>query len=236
MEFSKIFNFIYIANPKTGSRAVRKYLQLWGADCKHNRIPSEHNPDELLTGIPGHTTPLALKKRMGKSYDNYKVMVFIRNPYDKAVSAYFFYKGGGPRPIQREGRNFFLSFYNFIVANLNYFLTKLLPFSWWSIIKPLKMNKGYLVDENGKFLVNYIGRTESLSRDLPEIGKLLGLNVDAGGTIRKVNQSSHSSSIMDYFAADWHKKSFYKKYKEEIDLYNRIAEKPIHFDWRNEHF
>jgi hypothetical protein len=234
MEFSKNFNFIYIANPKTGSRAVRKYLQLWGADCKHNRIPSEHNPDELLTGIPGHTTPRALKKRMGKSYDNYKVVVFIRNPYDKAVSAYFFYKRGRPILIQKDGRNFFQSFTNYLVSNLNYFLTKLLPFSWWSVIKPIKMNKGYLIDDQGKILVNYIGKTETLNQDLPEIGKLLGLNVDDTEPISKVNQSSHSSSIMDYFNADWHKKSFYKKYKEEIDLYTRITEKPIHFDWRNE--
>jgi hypothetical protein len=56
-------------------------------------------------------------------------------------------------------------------VRLNQLLVFLLPFSLWSLIKPLKRNSNYVLDSSGKVIVNYIGRTSQLNDDFNQIMK-----------------------------------------------------------------
>ncbi len=236
MLFSKEFNFIFIANPKTGSRAVRKALTKWNVEFLYNKRPCDLNGEIGTKHVPVHISSNDLKLEMKSLYESYKIFVFVRSPYGRAVSTYFFYRKGNENSVNNVKKSYWGPIIDRALIKLNYFLTVIFPFSLYSLIKPFKTNSEYIIDSSGRFIVNYIGKTESFNIDLVEIGKALGIDTGVPEAVEKVNQSSHKEDVMDYFKMKWHYKLFTMKYKKEIELYNKIAQYPAGFDWRNRTF
>lgn len=225
MIISEELKYIFISNPKTGTTTIQKYLQELDANSLQNQMPKKY-PQDIISGINEHITANELAKRMGKDYYAYKTFIFIRNPYDKAVSGYFFYQNGKVI-FNRTNKRYYLALANIILA-------RVLPFSVWSLVKPIKTNREYLVDNNSRCLVNYIGKTASLNEDLLAIAKTLGIELQTPkNEIIKVNTSKRESDFMKYFKSKWHKKLFDKKYKRDVDLYNNILKiKDPSYDWK----
>lgn len=228
MNLSEKYKYIFIGNPKTGTTAIERFLHKYDDSVIHNRIPSGNPENPIITGIGGHIKAADLERRMGKDYHNYKVFTFIRDPYDKAVSAYFFYKGGRDKSKKRPIGS--LSF------GVNLFMAKLLPFSIWSLIKKVKTNSSYILDSDGRVIVNYIGKTENLNNDLISICRKLGLDLDTNQNVEKANQSVRKPTFMDYYKNKLHKNLFDKLNKFEIDLYKSISDQESTFDWKDKRF
>jgi hypothetical protein len=92
MVISEEHKFIFISVPKTGSSSAEKFFREKYKSIGYNRI--------LVGGkeikVPPHITALQLRRLMGDDYGHYQKIAFIRHPYSKLVSGYFFYKNGTP--------------------------------------------------------------------------------------------------------------------------------------------
>ena len=63
-------NFIYLSNPKTATRSIRKYCEV---QFPNGTRVGGHETDEVPLGCEG-----------------YPIACTVRNPYDRACSAYWF--------------------------------------------------------------------------------------------------------------------------------------------------
>ena len=44
--------------------------------------------------VPEHISALELRRRLGDKFDEYTSFGFVRNPFSKLLSSYFFYRNG----------------------------------------------------------------------------------------------------------------------------------------------
>jgi hypothetical protein len=85
-----IFNkkYIYMAVPKTGTTSVQKYLLENDKTATKNSV--EINGKYYKFGE--HMTALKIKSLLGVNYQNFTIIGFVRHPYGRIVSSYFFYR------------------------------------------------------------------------------------------------------------------------------------------------
>ena len=225
MFFSKKYNLLFIASPKTGTESIHEALQKLDPSGERRKIKIGHleiTSKDLDQGIIGHARARELKKALGEdNYNKLHTIAFIRNPYSKLVSSYFFNKTNSlSLAFHFKGKK------NNLKRSISYFLTtlfaKVLPFKIWALLYPFRSNLSYLTDYDKKTLiVKHIGRTEYLNKDFHSI--LNSLNIDANHThVGKKNTSSHKT-YEHYFKPVWFKKKMYKKMKLDIDFYNKIC-------------
>ncbi len=220
--------FIFIANPKTATTAISKFLRTHDESIVANRFENETKKIKFNE----HAFPTVIKQKLDDEYNNYTKFVFIRHPYEKVVSAYFFLKNGKPL-TKGSVFKYTDSLRNFLTALLIYFnvlSTKIIPFKLWSLIRPIKKNKSYLLDSSETFIVNYIGLTERLDEDLKKIMQALHVELNNFEGVQKINTSSHKSHE-DYFQSGLHKKIFDRIYAREIELYQIIKDRGSNFNF-----
>lgn len=207
MIISDKYKYIFIAIPKTGTTTVQNFLLQNDDSCKWNFIQL----DGKTVVVDEHIETKDLKKVMGKKFDDYVKFTFIRDPYTRIVSSYFFYKNGKTLRSQYFFRN--------LMARLNIILTQIFPFSVWSIIKPQKKMADYFYDNNNQLLINLVGRTENLNEDLLLISKQLGISLKDDAVPFK-NKSSHSS-VESYYSNKFYKKLYSKILRKDLEIYDK---------------
>ena len=119
--------------------------------------------------VPEHISALELRKILGNKFDEYASFAFVRNPYSKIVSSYYFYREGRAAREVRAGKHGFFVRSKVIFAQI-------LPFSLWSILYPYRSCSRSLVDQDGKLLVKHIGYFENLENDFKDIVGRLGFD------------------------------------------------------------
>jgi len=224
MFFSKKYNLLFIASPKTGTVSIHEALEKLDPSGERRKIVmgnKEITSNDLDQGIIGHARAREIKKALGdEDFNKLNTIGFIRNPYSKLVSSYFFNKKNNcSQAFNMKGNKHILK------RSVNYFLStlfaKVLPFEIWALFYPYRSNLSYLTDYDGSLIVKYIGRTESLNQDFHNIMKSLDIDVKHI-QVGKSNTSSHKSED-HYFKSEWFKKRMYQKMKSDIDLYNRVC-------------
>ncbi|ALQ52654.1 hypothetical protein ATY38_14165 [Nitrosomonas ureae] len=156
----------------------------------------------------GHLTARTYQVIFGvECYKNYFKFAFVRNPWDRLVSAYVFLKKGGlteqDKAWAHEYLDKFDSFQDFIMQGLTsadiYRILHFIP--QWE----------YVVDKNGKVDVDFIGRFETLENDFEILGNRLGVSTN----LLKINHSRKG----DY-------RSYYNDASAEVvaKLYSRDIE------------
>ena len=201
---------LFVSNPKTGTSKVQKVLLEIFPESKLNKVFSDNNNSVIK--LNEHDNIDALKSKIGDSWDNYKSFVFIRSPYEKAVSAYHFYSNG--EPITRSDNKRQLQVY------INILLTKLLPFSIWVILKPIKTNYRYVMDNKNIVSVNHVGNNIQLLSQLEQLLNSYEINIEISDR-SKLNKSSYIHS-KDFFKNTITKYLFDLKYKKDLFLYKRL--------------
>jgi len=223
MFFSKKYNLLYIASPKTGTESIHEALENLDPSGEQKKIKISHleiTGTDLDQGIIGHARARELKKALGDgNYNKLHTIAFVRNPYSKLVSSYFFNKTNLlSHAFHIKGHK------NNLKRSINYFLTtlfaKVFPFKTWALLYPYRSNISYLTDYDGSIIVKHIGRTEHLNEDFQNIMKSLNIDVK-DVTVGKKNSSDHKS-YQHYFKSVWFKNRIYKKLKLDIDFYNKI--------------
>ena len=174
-------------------------------------------------GVLGHARAREIKKAIGsEKFEELHTIAFLRNPYSKLVSSYFFNKKNnlsqvfGIKGNKNKLKRIVNSFLSILIA-------KILPFQLWAFIYPYRSNISYVTDYDGTLIIKHLGRTECLNEDFHAI--MNHLNIDATHIqVGNKNTSKHKS-YDEYFKNKWFYNKMYLKMKTDIDLYNSICKK-----------
>lgn len=218
------YKLLFISNPKTGTTSVQRQLLVLDEDLKLNYLPKSLIDKGINPKLNEHDKAIVVKERLKEHYSEYNSFVFVRSIFEKAVSAYFFYKNGAPITRSDNKRQ--------LIVRINKILTYVLPFSIWSLLKPIKTNYDYILDQKGFIIVKFIGKTESLQEDLESL--LMHLSVPVNPQTAKVNSSSHGSTEL-YFKGRLHRALFKMKYRKEINLLDSLKKYSITDDLQGKH-
>lgn len=159
--------------------------------------------------FPGHIKAERYHWENPKKFHNYFKFAFIRNPWDRVVSSYFYLKKGGLRPSDLVWRDTVLSKYD----NFGDFVTN------WLNAENIHTKIHFIpqidfITINGELCVDYIGRFENIDNDFLKISDILKINSE----LVAVNQS-----IKKDYRTYYNNKTeliVYDCYKEEIEVFN----------------
>lgn len=141
--------------PLAGSerrRKIGRILRRYGI-----RTPLDASP------YPAHATAAELMRLLGPArYARYFSFAIIRNPWDRHVSFYNFVRRDSTHPQHA------------IVRELPDFTA----YTRWRTQNPNRLQRTLVCDDDGRLLVNFIGRYENLAEDFSTICKRVGVHIE----------------------------------------------------------
>lgn len=169
--------------------SLRKRLALLGPLC---RVGGLHRAVQFGE----HVGALAVKRCLPAAiYDGYHKFAFVRNPWDRLVSRYHYLM---KNTAHRHSR---------IVAAMSGFS----EYARWEMTrnKPLLHQHNYVCDADGRLIVDFVGRFESLHEDFAQVSARLGLEMalpHLNSTQRKTYHGYYDKALRDevgrFFARD----------------------------------
>ncbi len=196
MRISQKHKFIYLSHGKTASTSIRNVLNCY---CEEPLL-------EKRIGFHPDLKEMEHYCRQAKinSDDLYKFS-FVRNPWDRVLSSYFYYKK--LQSSTKAGRE-------------KTFLATTKSFDWWvrnvTTLNAAENNQySRMINEKGDLSMDFIGKTENLEKDLNFVFRKLCLK---GASIPKLNSTTHKhySYYYDNFTSD----IVYKICKKDIESFN----------------
>jgi chondroitin 4-sulfotransferase 11 len=172
--FNHQYKVIFIHIPKNGGISVEKAL--FKQKVGHTRLQlfQQYDPD--------------------KFHEYYK-FAFVRNPWDRLVSAYFFLKAGGRNPVDAQFSKEFLSglnsFEDFVLSLENKKNRK--TALHWLHFRP---QLDFIVDKKGVISLDYIGRFEILEKDFDVLSKRIGI----AASLSHENRSPRKKQYYEYYS------------------------------------
>jgi hypothetical protein len=162
MLISHRHRFIFIHLWKTAGTSVRRALDPYVEGRWRRRVAGVTR----RLGLPfPRTDPIHLaapevRERVGPEvYDRYFAFGFVRNPWDWQVSLYH-WTLAHPEHFQHD-----------FVRQLGGFD----PYIRWRVEKEVRLEQTFFADAEGRLLVDYVGRIETLQDDFAEICRSIGL-------------------------------------------------------------
>ena len=167
---------IFIHIPKCGGTSIENLI--WPeprseADLWMGFKDKYHNAYQ--TGGLQHLFAIHVRDIVGKeTFDDYFKFTIVRNPWEKAVSQYFYMR---QRPDLRA----------FIGMNENDSFKKYLELIQTKQHVQWEPQYKFIYDENGELMVDYVGRLETIDEDVQYIFNRLGVQ----GKIAHANATRH---------------------------------------------
>lgn len=125
----------------------------------------------------GHLPVACYKRFLDDEFDGLFKFSFVRNPWDRLVSAYTFLQQGG-MPAYSADREFFarkLSRYRDFDEFTERWLTRTNVYSYIHFYP-----QSYFLVAGGKIAVDYIGRVETIGQDFQHVADVLGSDAILG--------------------------------------------------------
>ena len=122
--------------------------------------------------IYGHVTYNWYKKRDPNKFAEYFKFTFVRNPWDRLVSAYFFLKGGGSNSFDKLWYKKNISLYDSFDEFVCKWVNDKNVNSWIHFIPQYK----FIFDKDANNQVDFIGKFERLEKDVHFICDKLRIN------------------------------------------------------------
>ena len=160
MRISHKHKFVFIANQKTASSAIRLAL---------DEYSDIHGVSDVNSCYYYHTSALSLKKHFEKEgwrWNDYFKFSFVRNPWDLAVS-HFFYRNKVLKDCIKIGcEDWVYKFHeeSFVSVGFNNWV-KAVDGKMTFMNGVVSTQKDMLVDENDDCIVDFVGRYENLNDD-----------------------------------------------------------------------
>ncbi len=212
MIISKKNNYIFLAVPKTGTTSIQKFLLENDSSAKKNYI----NINGKDYRFKEHYTALEIKQILGDHYDEFMVFGFIRHPYSRLVSGYYFYKNKVQQNNMKKSP---------VRKYIRIYFAKLLPFKLWVLLYPYKSNIEYFIDEENNQIVDRIGIFEYLDSDFNSI--INDLNIKNNRSkLSHINKSKHNH-YLSYFKSTNFRNLINFKIKKDLFFYESIINKKI---------
>ena len=158
---------------------------------------------------------------------NYFKFAFVRNPWDRAVSRYFYVKANSKNKkktrikryknstfeeyVRNENNEFFLDTkrYANVFPGQRIYLEKIMK-----KYSPFENQLDWISDENGKVLIDFIGRFENLATDFKKICKKIGI---PSISLKHINKSKHKH-YTEYYNKET-RKIIEEKYCRDIEYF-----------------
>ena len=208
MIISHKYRFIFFAIPKTGTHSVRFALRPYLGANDEEQVnlfkPSKLSSVNFQQRKDGHMTAMEIKPVLSAEiWHSYFKFCFVRNPWDRFISTVFYRnkdlaQSNGPliprfhEVIDKQSQN----------PNLFY-----------------KTQASFVVDDNNKIMMDFIGKTETMQEDFNEICKRLQI---PNQQLERRNSSPHDLYLQYYNAILLDRVT--KIYAQDIALFN------YHFD------
>jgi hypothetical protein len=178
---------IFIAVPKTATHAVRIALRPHMDDQDIEQVGlfvRKQSPfPELARRKHGHLTAVEIRKAVGPDvWSSYFKFAFVRNPWDRVVSNFFYFYRKQPQ----------------LIANPRHFLPQMLASPKERQRLLMLPQHTFLCDSGGQCRLNFVGRFESLQDDFGRVCERLGI---PAAELEKVNSSRHEP-WQTYFDSD----------------------------------
>lgn len=171
---SHLHRCIFTHVPKTAGKSILALFGLpeFGKDytdpLQYIEDPYDHRP---LSGY-----------RDRPYFEDYLKFAFVRNPWDRVVSTFFYLDHGGCNQWDEMFRQRYLQPY---AGDFKHFVREIDRVLATKHFLPQYL---WLCDEQGRVLSDFVGRYEDLSTELSVIGKRLGIDV---GGLPHLNRSQH---------------------------------------------
>ena len=145
------------------------------------------------------------------TFNRYYKFTFVRNPWDRLVSTFFFLKNGGLTEKDRIWAEKNLAPFDTFDAFVKRWLTE------ENINSSLHFQPQYifLEDEKGKIAVDFIGRFENINDDF----KIITSKLKIDRSLTKTNTSKRKKEYIEYYDKET-KKIVRDIYKRDIELFN----------------
>ncbi len=193
--------FIWIHLPKCAGTSIRELLQsnpIFQTDIHpmwHTKkdINWKEEYPKVDTNLWTHSSASDIKKYLderGYRWDDYFKFVFIRNPWERAVSAYEYHRQIMSKDKQKtdfniKGVEIALNQppRNFIMRNMG---------SW--------SPHNYIFDKDGKLMVDFVGRVENIEQDFEKVvKKILPYANITQWRLPHINTTTKNKSYRDYY-------------------------------------
>jgi chondroitin 4-sulfotransferase 11 len=178
---SHLHRCIFIHVPKTAGKSVLTLFGLpelgvnYRGDLPHIEDPYDHIP--IMRYVP---RPF---------FGDYFKFAFVRNPWDRLVSAFHYLNGGGANPHDLQFRDRYLRGYG---GEFRAFVQDLPQFLKAKHFMP---QSRLVCDEDGRVLVDYVGRFEALDKGMAVVAGRTGI---AEVSVPHTNASRHAR-YTDYY-------------------------------------
>ena len=146
-----------------------------------------------------HITTLELSARLPSSiFDSYFKFAFVRNPWDWQVSLYHYILSHPLHPQHRKIKALgsFRSYIN------------------WRIKSGVELQKSFVCDKDGRLLVDFVGRYETIAEDFEVICDRIGISA----SLPHKNPSNHRP-YRNYYDAEL-ARMVAEHYREDIEYFN----------------
>lgn len=154
---------------------------------------------KTLLGAPNGTghSKIIYYMRDKKRFKSYFKFTFVRNPWDRLVSAFFYIKNFDPLSNDR------IFFDHYIGQNTTFegFVLKLADDNFWKLIRKWEHftpQSEFICNKSGDICIDYLGRYESLNFDLKKIADKIGVSFSSSDPL---NVSKHRY-FKDYYSAE----------------------------------
>lgn len=172
MLLSPRYRFLFVHIPKTGGTSIRAALRYykWNDPA---RLPlfflsrlSAVSGHRLACKLPRHARVIAAREMLPRDYfDSLFKFAFVRNPWDLQVSSYHHLRR--ERPQLLEG---IADFEGFLRLKLDPNRPPVYHFD-----VTMELQSSYLIDLEGRIIVDFVGRYERLAEDFGRACRRIGI-------------------------------------------------------------
>lgn len=163
-----------------------------------------------------HRKIIDYKEKFSKrTFRKYFKFTFVRNPWDRVVSTYFFLKDGGLTERDKKWSEEHLSQFE----NFNDFVREWLILDNVNASLHFQEQHLFLTDEKGFMPLDFIGRFETLEEDFQTVLDHLGIERQ----LEKKNTSNRKRDYKDYYNEET-RAIVANVYKKDIELFNYAFE------------
>jgi len=204
----KDWKAIFIHIPKTAGGSLETLILKKYFDCQ--KMPYYDPRRKELLALNGRWTQhdsiyQTIKERKVNQEDYFK-FCFVRNPWDRAVSEYFYIKKMKGCSCKE----------NNIPETFEDWCRKGMPCAWESHTNP---QIDFIMDKNKKNIMDFIGRFENLEKDVQVIFNKFKIK----GKLQKLNASNKRYHYSNYYS-DYTRDLIKEKYSEDINYFNYYFE------------
>ena len=174
MPINRQHKLLFIHIPKNGGTSIEKFFNMMGKDSFYG---SNTITESGVLYSPQHLTPDLLQKYLDKDiYNTYFKFSFVRNPYDKVKSEFFWRQRIGDINTNTDFKKWVFNFYGKIDND-----------------HKLPQYK-YIFNDNGEKVVNFVGKVENINQDFAKLLDII--NYPKKESLSKENINKNRKSVI----------------------------------------